>query len=460
MKQKYIFGVVVCILGSVVFLGFQCGSADFTGAKLHIQQKNYDKAIELLEKETTNNPKNEEAWYLLGRLRAEKGDFDGMNIAFDSALAISNAHSNEINMTRLSFWGQHLNEGYNYLRRASEDSTEFYRLAIDEIQKAVKAKPDTGITYDYLAMAYYGKGEVDSAIIAYTKGWQVSKDVEMYKQVGKLLLNKGIEKENQFEKENAPAIKTAKSLKEIAVGSYKTDVISALGEPDVTKPDRRNRKKEELVYNAYNLTLVIENERVTKKTFSKPFEPKVDSTLYRQALKEYNKAIEVLGEIKSYKPQDNENLTLLLQAYVRANRIKEATLAFEQAVENEPNNKINRYILGVLYRSLNDYDRAIAEYKEALKLDPAFTDAAYEIGATYYNWGVEMLRKAQEKNSDSQEYKKMFEQAVPFLEQVLQERKNDWRIWQTLGTIYARLGQTEKAMNALDQVEKLQQQGK
>lgn len=451
---------MVAFFAALTTVGFQCGSADFTGAKLHIQQKNYDKAIELLEKETTHNPKNEEAWYLLGRLRADKGNIDGMNAAFDSALSISPAHANEIYLTRLSMWGQYLNTGASYLKRASADSAEYYRLAIDNIEKAVKAKPDTGLTYDYLAMAYYGKGEIDSAVMAYRKGWEVSKDLEMYKQVGKILLNKGIDKESIFEKENAEQLKAVKALKEVKVGAYKSDILRALGEPSAVRLDKKNKKKEELLYPAYNLTIAVEGEKVTKVNFSKPYQPAIDSTKYFEAVAEYNQAIDVFETIKSQNPQDNENLTLLLQAYVRANRIKEATNAFELAVKNDPQNKNNRYILGVLYRSLGEFTKAIAEYKEALALDPNFTDAAYEIGATYYNWGVDMLKKAQEKGEDSQEYKQKFQDALPYLEQVVAVKKDDWKIWQTLGTIYARLGQTEKAMKALDEVEKLQKQGK
>ncbi|MCX7985095.1 MAG: tetratricopeptide repeat protein [Bacteroidetes bacterium] len=455
MRKIYNFIISAMIL-SLITMGFQCGSADFTGAKLHIQQKNYDKAIELLVKETTNNPKNEEAWYLLGRLRAEKGDIDGMNEAFERALAISNTHQNEIYLTRLSFWGQYLNIGFSYLKKASKDSIEYYRLAIDNITKAVKAKPDTGLTYDYLAMAYYEKGEIDSAIYAYTKGWEVSGDLEMYKQVGKIYYNKGVEKETVFEKENSEQIKAFKALKEVKAGAYKSDILRSLGEPDATRKDKKNKKIEELIYAGYNLTITVEGEKVIKTVFSKPYVPKIDSTKYYEALVEYSKAIEVFETVKNKNPHDNENLTLLLQVYVKANRIKEATVAFQDAVKNDPANKTNRYILGVLYRSLGDYTNALVEYKEALRLDPEFTDAAYEIGATLYNWGVDILKKAQEKGEDSQEYKEKFKEALPYLESVVAKRPEDWRIWQTLGTIYARLGDTEKAMKALDKVEELQ----
>lgn len=459
MKNLYTVAFGALLIAFITF-GFQCGSADFTGAKLHIQQKNYDKAIELLVKETTNNPKNEEAWYLLGRLRAEKGDIDGMNEAFEKALAISNAHQNDIYLTRLSFWGQYLNVGFSYLKRASKDSTEYYRLAIDNITKAVKAKPDTGLTYDYLAMAYYESGDIDSAIYAYTKGWEVSGDLEMYKQVGKIYYNKGIEKETAFEKENGEEIKKMKALRDVKVGAYKSDILRSLGDPDATRKDKKNKRMEDLIYAGYNLTVTIENEKVTKTVFSKPFVPKIDSSKYYEAMKEYNKAIEVFEVIKGKNPQDNENLTLLLQAYVKANRIKEATEAFQDAVKNEPENKTNRYILGVLYRSLGEFTKAIQEYKEALRIDPEFTDASYEIGATLYNWGVDMLKKSQEKGEDNQEYKEKFKEALPYLEKVVSKRSDDWRIWQTLGTIYARLGDTEKAMKALDKVEELQKQGK
>jgi tetratricopeptide (TPR) repeat protein len=153
-------------------------------------------------------------------------------------------------------------------------------------------------------------------------------------------------------------------------------------------------------------------------------------------------------------------LNLLLQAYYEANRSVEATKAFKLAVENEPGNKMNHYILGLLYRSVDDYDGAILEFNEAIRIDPNFNDAFYDIGATYYNWGVKMKKAAQEKGDESEEYKTKFQAALPWMEKVTKIKKDDAKIWETLGTIYALVGQTDKATKALDEADKLRKAGK
>jgi pentatricopeptide repeat protein len=214
------------------------------------------------------------------------------------------------------------------------------------------------------------------------------------------------------------------------------------------------------VYNQYKLTLTLEADRVASKKFAKPYNFAIDSTNYKDAVSAFDEAIDIFETIKKNDPKNNENLNLLLQAYVEAGRIDEATKTFKLAVENDPGNKTNHYVLGVLYRSIKNYDNAVESFKEALSIDPSFTDAAYEIGATYYNWGVEMRKTAQEKESESTEYKSKFQDALPWMEKVAKERKDDAGVLHTLGIIYTQLGQKEKAASAFEQEDKLRKAGK
>lgn len=80
-----------------------CGSPEFTGAKVFIQQRKFDDAIRLLEIEVKKNPTNEQAWYWLGGLKADKNDIEGMNYAFDECLKISPKYTAEIRTIRAKF---------------------------------------------------------------------------------------------------------------------------------------------------------------------------------------------------------------------------------------------------------------------------------------------------------------------------------------------------------------------
>jgi len=174
-------------------------------------------------------------------------------------------------------------------------------------------------------------------------------------------------------------------------------------------------------------------------------------------MKEFTQAIEILEQARNKDPKDAEIVNFLMQAYIEADRINEAISTFQGQVQADPANKQNRYILGVLFRSAGKFDEAIAEFQEALKIDPNFADAIYDIGATYYNWGVDIIRDAEEKGIDTKAFIEKFEKALPYMEKVSEQKKDDPQIWDTLGTIYARLGKTDKATKAFEMSDKLRQ---
>ena len=471
--SKVIFAVLVIF--AITSQGFQCGSPEFSGAKLRISQKDYKGAIALLETEVQKNPTNEEAWYLLGGLKADQEDYTGMNTAFEQALKINNKHAKEIRTIRYGKWGQQINNGVSYLERASSDSSQYYDMAVSHLKIALFIWPDTALTYKYLGIAYYNKGDLDNALAAFQQSYEKGKDIESLSRVGNIYFRKGTDLEGKFESENANKIRVAKNIADIKKGSHKNDVMQAFGAPDNVKKlpqpkpqkgvPKTNTVKEEWTYNlvdstkiaetwSYNrgtMVLVIEDQKVADKKFVKPYTPRIDSTYHRQATSQFEKAAQSFETIKSIDPKNNENLTFLLQAYVKADKIKAAIEAFRTAIINDPQNKNNHYILGILLRTDGAFQPAIDEFKAALAIDPDYSDASYDIGATLYNWGVDMLKEAVAKDDSSQAYKQKFRDALPFLEKVSSSKKDDPQVFETLATIYARLGQSDKAIKALDE---------
>ena len=67
MKLLLQFGLIAVVLAAISTTGFECASSEMTSAKLYIQRKEYDNAKAQLLKEIAKNPKNEEAYYLLGK---------------------------------------------------------------------------------------------------------------------------------------------------------------------------------------------------------------------------------------------------------------------------------------------------------------------------------------------------------------------------------------------------------
>jgi tetratricopeptide (TPR) repeat protein len=389
----------------------------------------------------------------LGETKANLNDYEGMNIAFNKALQISDTYYERIRIDRYRFWANHINAAIPYIRGENE-STLNYPKAVAEYQKAIAAWPDTSVTYRYIAIAYNGTGDIDNAIVNFKKAWDIGHDTASYALYGRFLLQRGLIKKEKFESDSLTRL--YRTLIGISKGYSKGEVTGALGSPNSKKKVSKNSKQEDWVYSKHGATITLEGNQVV----SKKVNMKLDSTMYKDAVKDFNVAIDVFELVKKADPSDNENLNRLLQAYVGADRINEAAKTFKLAVDNDPGNKTNRYVLGILYRAMQDYDGAILEFKEAIKIDPEYIDAIYDLGATYYNWGVKMTKDAQEKGSESTEYKKKFQESLPWMEKVSQMKEDDSKIWNSLGTIYAILGQKEKAKKAFDRMDELRKAGK
>ncbi len=460
MKNNLITIALLLLCAGLVIQGFECGSTDFESGKLYQSQKNYKEAIRLFETELQKNPKNEEAWYRLGIVKGEVDDMEGMSRAFAQALSISKEHATEIHDYRYNYWANHLNAGVAYKNRASKDSAQFVDKAIEEYKKAISAWPDTSLTYYYLGPMYIDKNQIDSAIACYQQAWDLAHDRGAYKNVGRLYISQGSALKAEFDSTNADKLKLQKDMQSLKKGSHRSDLQSALGEPTKKVRDRKNSKKEDWTYSQYGLKFTLEGEFVATKTVLKPYDFQIDSTKYYAAMVKFNKAVEIFETLKTLDPKDTETLNLLLNAYFQADRIKEAIQTFKLAIENEPGSKLNHYVLGILYRTNHEYDAAIAEFKAATEIDPEYADAIYDIGATYYNWGVEQKKAAQEKGDESTAYKDKFKEALPYFEKSSELKPDDAKIWDTLGTIYALLGQKEKATKALDRAEAIRKTGK
>ena len=96
MKNSKFFVMLVLLFG-ITFMGFQCSSTELTSARLYIQQKNFDKALEVLQDDVANNPKSDEGYYLMGYVYGEKGEMGKMVESFDQSMSISNKFEKEIN---------------------------------------------------------------------------------------------------------------------------------------------------------------------------------------------------------------------------------------------------------------------------------------------------------------------------------------------------------------------------
>ena len=86
MKQYSLLLFFLILIASLSFTGFQCSSAESTSAKLYMQRGDLAAAEKSLTSDTEKNPNNPESWYLLGDVRRQRGNYQGMMDAFDRSL--------------------------------------------------------------------------------------------------------------------------------------------------------------------------------------------------------------------------------------------------------------------------------------------------------------------------------------------------------------------------------------
>ncbi len=161
--------IIVIVISLIAILG-GCKSANFTSAKLYLQQENYPKAIEFLEKEISVNPANDEAHYLLGYCYGRNSRFTEMNEQFTAALAISGKFTNDIGGVREKYWIDHFNAG---IRKLKDEQLEG---AIEDFNVANVINPNKAANYQNLAYAYIKLDDHEKAIEIYLKALEIEPD--------------------------------------------------------------------------------------------------------------------------------------------------------------------------------------------------------------------------------------------------------------------------------------------
>jgi tetratricopeptide (TPR) repeat protein len=201
MRRTYLITLLFSFLG-LTLTAYQCASTEITSARLYIQQKNIDKAEEVLKKEIEKNPRSEEGWFLTGYVRHEKRDYIGMMDAFERAKKLGNKYDAEISNMIKASWAENFNSAVLNLNKANkildQDSAKILRQeAINDFKMAIQLQPDSADAYRILAYAYLSGGDLNGALEP-TQLWiKKTKALEGYQIVGEILYNKA---ENAFNK--------------------------------------------------------------------------------------------------------------------------------------------------------------------------------------------------------------------------------------------------------------------
>lgn len=387
MQIKKLLSILVFFI-ALVFSGFQCSSTELTSAKLYIQQKNYDKAIDALQKEVQKNPKSDEGYYLLGVVLGEKERYTEMTDAYSKSLSISNKFSENIGSSKKYFWANLFNKGVGYYQRgtkiADKDSVKlFYDKSIEAFNSAIEIEPDSADTYKNLAFVYMSSQEYDKAINPLEKLIEKENALDGYKFLSEIFYVKGVEYKNKYD-----------------------------------------------------------NNKILSDSL--------------EAMKYFDRAISTAEQGRKNYPDDSDILLTLSNAYIGANKIEVAIDAFKTGVEKDPTNQYYRYNYGVLLLGKNDFASAEEQFKKALEIDPEYYNASYNLAVTYVKWGAYINKIADEKGDlNNREYKEKYQKALPYLEKIVQNKKDDAQMWELLGKVYSVLGMQDDASNAFKKADEL-----
>jgi len=187
------------------------------------------------------------------------------------------------------------------------------------------------------------------------------------------------------------------------------------------------------------------------------------ANLYKeQGNKEQYKA--TLAEAREKLPNSQEIITAEINIYLESKEFDKALENLNLAVQNDPNNFLLFFVRGNIYDTkqasmLNDgkkeesrpfFEKAKEDYAKALSIKDDYFDAAYSLGALYYNRGAEMLNEAN-MISDDAKYKaakdkadQQLKDALPYLEKAHALQPDDVSTMTSLKELYARTNQMEK----------------
>jgi tetratricopeptide (TPR) repeat protein len=320
MRYTKIIVVIMVFLG-FTFMGYQCGSTELTSAKLYIQQKNFDKAMDLLVQEVQKNPKSDEGHYLLGVVYGEKNEYNKMNDSYNKSLAVSNNFKDNIEQSKQYYWTTLFNRGVKSYQEGvnsqNEDSSQVhFSKAANYFETAINIIPDSTDAYKNLAFVYINTREYDKAAEPLKKLKDKEKSVESYQFLGEILYEQG----NKLKENDSTA----------AMNSY-NEAIKVLEE------GRKIYPNEPKILLALSNSYIAANKLdVAKDVFKAGVEAEPGNKYYR-----YNYGVLLLG----------------------AEEYAEAEKQFVKAIEIDPDYENALYNLGVTYVKWGTHLNELADQK-------------------------------------------------------------------------------------------------
>jgi len=120
-----------------------------------------------------------------------------------------------------------------------------------------------------------------------------------------------------------------------------------------------------------------------------------------KSLDQADKMESVLAEGFTKYPSNQGILISLINMFIDNDEDPAKVMEYiHKAQENEPTNESLHYAEGNVWRKLNDFDKAIACYKQSVEINPNYFYGYYSLGSMFYDAAVEAQNKASEELDD------------------------------------------------------------
>ena len=177
---------------------------------------------------------------------------------------------------------------------------------------------------------------------------------------------------------------------------------------------------------------------------------------------EYLTAASFFEKVYNVDPADQDNITLLIDAYQLADKEEKALAIARDAVTKDPDKFVYRFAYGVFLLKSDKFAESAEQFKKGLDLQPGDPDATYNLGVAYLNWGVAMKEASDKKAATMKSnekpdlsYKEKFKAALPYLKEAAESRLDDATLWMQLGRVYANLNMLNESKDAFDKADKI-----
>ena len=362
-----------------------------------------------------------------------------------------------------------ITSGKMYMQQYQQTKdTSKLNLALDMFQKEANEKPGSAEAWYWAGMVYGIKKDY----LKLQQSWDKSKQagVQMQSEINANTLsawgeayNDGIKKFQKAQIKNDPATygEAARSIKAaglllpdstavhdgfyfLAVAIMKSDpgneteINKAIDQQKKLNPSAR-------VYEYLAETAIRKGAQLKK-------DEKKD-----QANAKFDEAIQIATEATAKYPDNSDLNSLLLNAYVAADRTIEGKQKFKDFADKNPTDKVAQYSYGTVLLETKEYEEAVSYLNKAIAIDPKFTNALYNACVGCLKWGIKVRDAESAANPEKQTtaHKPVIEKALPYMKTLLEVNPDRLQNWELAGKIYAALSMTKEAQEAYKKVDEL-----